>query len=119
MGNALKPLAKRLLIPLGLMTGASAGDADIHKEMLRTIFITLIISNKEMNDIMKIVQSLEESELLIKSVSEKIKNEAKEQKGGFLGMLLGMIGDRFLGRILKGKGTIRARKGKIRAGKNI
>ena len=48
--------------------------------------ITLIISNKEMNDIMKTVKSLEESGLLIKGVSETVKNEAKEQRGGFLSM---------------------------------
>ena len=52
-------------------------------------FITLIISNEEMNDIMKIVKSLEDSGLLIKGVSETIKNDAKEQKRGFLSMLLG------------------------------
>ena len=53
---------------------------------------TLIISNEEMNDIMKIVKSLEESGLLIKAVGEAIINEAKEQKGGFLSMLLGTLG---------------------------
>ena len=57
--------------------------------MLWSGFITLIISNEEMNDIMKIVKSLEDSGLLIKGVSETIKNDAKEQKGGFLSMLLG------------------------------
>ena len=57
--------------------------------MLWSGFITLIISNEEMNDIMKIVKSLEDSGLLIKDVSETIKNDAKEQKGGFLSMLLG------------------------------
>ena len=57
--------------------------------MLWSDFITLIISNEEMNDIMKIVKSLEDSGLLIKGVSETIKNDAKEQKGGFLSMLLG------------------------------
>ena len=57
--------------------------------MLWSGFITLIISNEEMDDIMKIVNSLEDSGLLIKGVSETIKNDAKEQKGGFLSMLLG------------------------------
>ena len=57
--------------------------------MLWSGFITLIISNEEMNDIMKIVKSLEDSGLLIKGVSETIKDDAKEQKGGFLSMLLG------------------------------
>ena len=77
---------------------------------------TLIISNEEMNDITKIVESLKESGLLIKDVSETIKNEAKEQKGGFLGMLLGTLGASLLGNLLTGKGTIRAGKGTIRAG---
>ena len=53
---------------------------------------TIIISNKEMNNIMKIVKSLEESSLLIKGVNETIKNEAKEQKEGFLRILLGTLG---------------------------
>ena len=75
--------------------------------------ITLIISNEEMNDIMKMLKSLEESGLLIKGVSEAIKNEAKEQKGGFLSMLLGTLGASLLGNLLTGKGTIRAGEGTI------
>ena len=58
---------------------------------------TLIISNEEMNDIMKIIKSLEESALLIKGVSETIKNKTKEQKRGFLGMLLDALGASLLG----------------------
>ena len=58
---------------------------------------TLIVSNHEMNDVIKIVKSLEESDLLIKDVSKTIKNEAKEQKGRFLGMLLGTLGASLLG----------------------
>ena len=80
---------------------------------------TLIISNKEMNDIMKIVKSLKESGLLIKDVSETIKSEAKEQKGGFLGMLLGTLGASLLGNLLTGKGTNRAGEGTIRAGQDF
>ena len=57
---------------------------------------TLIISNGEMNDIIKIVKSLEESDLFIKGVNETVKNEAKEQKGGFLRMLLGTLGTSLL-----------------------
>ena len=63
-----------------------------------------------MNDIMKIVKSLEESGLLIKSVSETIKNEAKEQKGGFRSMLLGTLGASLLGNLSTGKGLFRAGK---------
>ena len=76
---------------------------------------TLIILNEEMNDIVEIVKSLEESGLLIKGVSKTIKNKAKGQKGGLLGMLLGTLGARLLGNLLTGKGTIRAGDGTIRA----
>ena len=69
-------------------------------------FTTIVISNEEMNDIMKIVKSLEESGLLIKGVSEAIKNEAKEQKGRYIGMLLGTLGAILLGNLLTGKGVV-------------
>ena len=65
---------------------------------------------------MKIIKSLEESGLLIKGVSKAIKNEAKEQKGGFLRMLLGTLGASLWGNLLAGKSTIRAGKNKTRAG---
>ena len=71
-------------------------------------YITLTISNEEMNDIMKIVKSLEESGLLIKGVSETIKSEAKEQKGEFLRMLLDTLGASLLENLLTGKGKVRA-----------
>ena len=69
-----------------------------------------LFSLLKMNDIMKIIKSFEESGLLIKGVSETIKNEAKEQKGGFLGMLLDILGASILGNLLtsQGRGTIRA-----------
>ena len=82
---------------------------------------TLIISNEEMKDIMKIIQALEDFNILLKGVTETIKNETKEQKGGFLSMLLGTLGASLLGNLLSGKG-IRAdsenKKGKeiVRAG---
>ena len=87
IGNVLKPRAKSVLIPLRLTAAAAATDAAIHKKMFGsgmypsdlTKQTTLIISNEEMN-IMKIVKSLEESGFLIKSMSKKIKNDAKEQK---------------------------------------
>ena len=72
-----------------------------------------------MNDITKITESLEESGLLIKGVGETIKNEEKEQKGGFLGMLLGTLCATLLGNLLTGKGIIRAGEGKIRAGQGF
>ena len=114
-GNVLKPLAKSVLIPLGLTAAVSTTDAAIHKKMFGSGFTTLIISNEEMNDIMKIVKLLEEPGLLTKGVSETIKNEAKEQKGGFLRMLLSALGASLLGNLLTGKGTIRASEGTFRA----
>ena len=61
-----------------------------------------------MNDMMKIVQALEDSNILLKGVTKTIKSETKEQKGGFLSMLLGNLGASLLGNILAGKGTVRA-----------
>ena len=74
--NVLKPLAKNALIPLELTAESSATDAAIHNKMFGFGATTLIISHYEMNDIMKIVKSLEEYGLFIKVVSETIKNEA-------------------------------------------
>ena len=113
--NVPKQLAKIVLIPIGLTAAASATNAAIHKKMLESGFTCLIISNEEMEDIMKIVKSLEDSGLLIKGVSETIKNEVKEQKGVFLGMILRNLSASLLGNILTGKGTIRAGEGTIRA----
>ena len=87
MKNFIKPLAKSVLIPLGLTAAASAADAGIHKKILGTV-PTLIISNDEIENIIKIVKSLKDSGLLLKGVRETIQNEDKEQKGGFLSMLL-------------------------------
>ena len=61
-----------------------------------------------MNDIMKIVQALEDSNILLKGVTKTIKNETKEQKGGFLGMLLATLGASLLGNMLTGKGVLRS-----------
>ena len=79
--NAIKPLAKSVSIPLGLTAVASAADAGIHKKILGSGNTTLLMPNDEMEDILKIVKSLEGSGLLLKGVSETIQNEAKEQKG--------------------------------------
>ena len=77
---------------------------------------TLIISKDEIDDLIKIIKSLEHSGLLLKGVTETVQNEIKEQKGGFLSMLLGTLGASLLGNILSGKGTNRAGEGVIRAG---
>ena len=108
--NVIKPLAKSVLIPLGLTAAASAADAGIHKKILGSGNTTLIISNNEIEDIIKIVKSLEDSGLLLKGVTETVQNEVKEQKGGFLSMLLGTLGASLLGNILAGKGINRGRE---------
>ena len=72
--NVLKPLAKSVLISFVLPVAASVADAAIHKKMFGSRVATLIISKEEINDIMKIVKSLKESSLLIKGVSQTIKN---------------------------------------------
>ena len=117
MKNVIDPLAKSVLIPLGLTAAASAADAGIHKKVLGSGNMTiLIISNDEMEDFIKIVKSLEDSGLLLKGVTETVQNEVKEQKGGFLSMLLGTLGASLLGNMLAGKGMSRAGEGFIRAG---
>ena len=114
--NVIKPLAKSVLIPLGLTAAASAADAGIHKKILGSGNTTLIISNDEIEDIIKIVKYLEDSGLLLKVVTETVRNEVKEQKGGFLSMLLGSLGASLLGNLLTGRGINRAGKGIVRAG---
>ena len=105
------PLAKNVLAPLGITAAASAIDAGIQKKIHGSGTTTLIISNKEINDIMKIVQALEDSNILLKGVTKTIRNETKEQKGGFLSLLLGTLWASLLGSILAGKGIVRAGSG--------
>ena len=83
--------------------------------------ITLIISNNEMEDIIKLVKSFDDSGLLLKGVTETVQNEVKEQKGGFLSMLLGTLGASLLGNILTGPGVNRVGKGRgiNRAGEGV
>ena len=102
------------MIPLRLTAVTSATDAAIHKNMFgygRFLDLTLrntsVIYNEEMNDITKIIKSLEEPGLLIKRKSKTSTDEAKEQKGGFLGLLLGTLGASLLENLLADKGTIR------------
>ena len=86
-------------------------DAGIQKKIHGSGTTTLIISNEEMNNIMKIAQALEDSDILLKGITKTIKNETKEQKGGFLSMLLGTLGASLLGNVLAGKGIARAGSG--------
>ena len=113
--NVIKPLAKSVSISLGLTAAVSAADAGIHKKILGSGNTTLIISNEEINDIIKIVQALENSNILPKEVTETVENELKEQKGRFLSMLLRTLGASVLGNLLTRKGIYRA--GINRAGK--
>ena len=113
------PLAKNVLAPLGLSAAMFATDGSIKKKMLGSGATTLIISNDEMDDILKIVKSLEDSGVLLNGFSETIQHEAKEQRGGFLSMLFGTLGAFLLCDILpkglSGKGVIKAGEGTIRA----
>ena len=113
--NVITPLAKGVLIPLGLTAAASAADAGIHKKILRSGNTTLIISNKDMDDLIKIIKSV--TGLLLKGVTESVQNEIKEQKCGFLSMLLGTLSASLLGNLLTSKGAFHAGKGVNKKGK--
>ena len=85
MKSVIKPLAKSVLLPLELTAAASTADAGIHKKILGSGHnnnTTLIISNDEMYDFLKMVKYLEDSGVLLKGVSERIQNEAKDKKRG-------------------------------------
>ena len=116
------PLAKNVLAPLGLTAAMSAIDGSIQKKIhglgaTKGAGVKLIIEQGDMNDIMKIVKALENSGILLKGVSKAIKNETKEQKSGFLSMLLGTLRASLLGNLLTGgKGIMRAGDGIVRAG---
>ena len=115
------------MLPLGLSAGMSPADTAIQKKTygsggpseLAFCTTALIISNEEVEDIMKIVKSLEESGLLVKRISETVKHETKEQKGGFLPKLLRTLATSLLGSALTGRGVIRTGEGTIRAGENF
>ena len=109
------PLAKNVLAPLGLTAAMSAIDGSIQKKM-RGEGIKLIIEQEDMNDVMKIIETLENSGILLKGVKKTIEDEIKEQRGGFLSMLLGTLGASLLGNLLNGKGIMRAGEGIVRAG---
>ena len=108
------PLLKSVVKPLGMLgltAAASATDAAIHKKILGSgNHTTLIISNDDMQDLLKIVKSLEDSDILLDGITETVENEVKEQKGGFLSMLLGTLRASLLGDLLtknlSGRGVI-------------
>ena len=116
------PLAKNILASLGVTAAASAIDGAIQKKIHGSGTTTLTILNEKMNDIMKIVQALDDSNILLKGVTKTIKNESKYQKGGFLSLLLGTLASSLLSGTLTGKDIVRAGfgskqgEGTIRAG---
>ena len=116
----LKSVIRSLSI-LGLTVASSATDAAINKKKLGSgCHTTLIISNDDMQDLLKIVKSLEDSGMLLDGSTETVKNEVKDQKSGFLSMLLGTLEPSLLGDLLtkniSGRGVVRAGEGTIRAG---
>ena len=118
------PLLKSIVKPLvmlDLTAAASATDAAINKKNLGSGgHTTLIISNDDVQDLSKIVKSLSDSGILLDGITETVKSEVKEQKGGFLSMLLGTLGASLFGDLLtknlSGRSVIRAGEGIIRAG---
>ena len=112
-------LAKNVLAPLALTAAMSAIDRSIQKK-IHGSGVKLIIEQEIMNDIMKIIEALENSGILLKGVSKTIENETKGKRGGFLSMLLGTLGASLLANLLTGrKGIMRAGDGIVRAGEGI
>ena len=113
------PLAKNVLAPLGLTAAISAMNGGIQKKM-RGDGVKLVIEQEDMNDIIKIIEALENSGILLKGVTKTIENEIKEHRGGFLSMLLGTLGASLLGNLLTGgKGIVFAGEGVVRAGEGV
>ena len=97
----------------------SENDGSIQKK-IHGSGIKLIIEEEDMKGFMKIIEALENSGILLKGVSKTTENETKEQRGGFLSMLLGNLGASLLGNLLTGgKGIMRAGDGIVRAGDGI
>ena len=134
LGSLLKfavPLLKNVIAPLGLTAAMSAADAGIQKKIRgygqsggNLSEVTLTISTKDMNDIMQIIQALEERGIIVPGTSQSVVSEIQEQRGGFLGMLLGTLGASLLGNLLtgsKGRGMYRNKYGQgvIRAGQDF
>ena len=96
----------------------SAIDGSIQKEM-KGEGVKLVIEQEDMNDIINIIEALENSGILLKGVTKTIEKKTKEQRGGFLSMLLGTLRASLLGNLLSGKGLARAGKGIVRAGEGV
>ena len=139
LGTLLKfgiPLLKNVLAPLALTSAMSAADAGIQKKIrgsgtkggkLDNSDITITISSKDMGDIMEIIHMLEENGILVNGTAETTVEEINNQRGGFLGMLLGTLGASLLGNLLsgqKGRGNAggnagRKGRGVVRAGEDF
>ena len=104
MKNVFQLIIKTILIPSGLMaaTAASAAGSGIHKEVLGSGRTTLKISNKEIEEVMKIVKSFDDSGLFTKGAIQTTENETKWQKGSFFGMLSGTLGENLVGNMQAG-----------------
>ena len=116
MKNLLKPLTKSVSIPLKLAQAASTTDSAIQKNIFGSGMTTMIISNEEINDIMKIIKSLKQAGLLKKRVSNTGENKTKAQKDAILEMSLGTLSVTLLRSLLTSKRVIRACGSVIRAG---
>ena len=118
-GGFLGKLLSKLAGPLMKVAMSSAIDGSIQKKM-RGEGVKLVIEQEDMNGIIKIIEALENSGFLLKGVTKTIENETKEQRGGFLSILLGTLGASLLGNLLTGrKGIVRAGEGVIRAGEGV
>ena len=101
--NPAISIGKNILAPLELSAAMSVTDAAFQKKMYGSGMTTLIISNDDLDDLIKIITALEQHDRILKGTSKTIENETKEQKGGFLSMLLGTLGASLLGDLLTGK----------------
>ena len=119
MKNVVRPLSKSVLIPQGLTAAASVTNTAVQKRIHGSGMNTLITSSKEMEDLMKIVKSIEESSLVIKGICEGSESKAKEQKDRFLGPILGAVAAALFGNLLAAKGVIQACEGTIRGGQDF
>ena len=112
-------IGKNILAPLGLSASMSATDAAIQKKMYGSGMTTLIISNNDMDDLIKTITTLEEHDILLKGTSKTIKNETNEQRGGFLSMLLGTLGASLLGNLLTRRELYKTGQGMRRTGQGL
>ena len=114
--KVIMPLAKNVLVPLGLTVAMSAINGSIQKKIYGS-GIKLTIEEDHLKDIMQIIEAQENSGILLKGVSKTTENETKEQRGGFLSMLLVTLGAGLLGNLLTGgKRIMRVGDGIVRAG---